>query len=782
MKLNRLNLCSTIGLVVIVAMPVLLPAQEPQKPTEGVNSGNYNVRQAVEFGYRFTDITGSQPTYETFVNFSDGPRVLEQMLQMRSLNHQGTLFDDLSLISFGYGGDPNAVSRLRMYKNKVYNFNSMFRMDRNRWDYNLLANPLNPLESNPAVPVIFSPHRMELVRRMSDYNLTLFPQSRVRFRAGYSRNIMEGPAFTTPRAGTETEALQSWKTTLNSYSFGMDFKVFPRTNISYDQFFHNYKGDNTWSLISFPYQLSDRRPVNLGIIFNTPANQPCSAPIADAGTTPPTASPTCNAYLSYFLGGNARTSYPTEQLTFQSNYFKNLDLAGRFSYSSSDHDVLGFQENFNGRGRNNNGEYVTTGPIEGKRVSVTSDFGLTWHFSDKLRLYDAFRFHHFRIPGAFDFNQYSLFNTSMLIPPNRFTPGSAPPANCPTPTSPGCPQHVSGSAADVISESFSRFLGQDSKVNQVEVAYDFAKNFGGRLGYRFRHRDITLRSGSVTQSLFFPTFPNRGACANEPLLPDGSCRASDSEASAEEDKINEHTGLLGLWLRPADGWRMNFDLELMSADESFTRISPRQSQIYKFRTRYQASEWLNLGFSVNIWEARNNVVEIFHKQHDRSYGFSAMISRSDRWGLDLGYDFNDIFSQTNICFTLGGQLPPGSSPCPVATSAQTTQALSFYNMDTHFGYFDLMFRPVRRVTARMGYTVSSTAGSTLILSPNSPPGPLQYNYHKPFGGLAFDMGRNLTLKGDWNYYGYNEKAPPDPAVGFRDFRGNMLTTSLRWAF
>jgi hypothetical protein len=44
------------------------------------------------------------------------------------------------------------------------------------------------------------------------------------------------------------------------------------------------------------------------------------------------------------------------------------------------------------------------------------------------------------------------------------------------------------------------------------------------------------------------------------------------------------------------------------------------------------------------------------------------------------------------------------------------------------------------------------------------------------------MGRNLTLKGDWNYYGYNEKAPPDPAIGFRDFRGNMLTTSLRWAF
>jgi len=35
---------------------------------EGIDSGNYNIRQSFEFGYRFTDFTGSQATDGTFVN------------------------------------------------------------------------------------------------------------------------------------------------------------------------------------------------------------------------------------------------------------------------------------------------------------------------------------------------------------------------------------------------------------------------------------------------------------------------------------------------------------------------------------------------------------------------------------------------------------------------------------------------------------------------------------------------------------------------------------------
>ncbi len=81
---------------------------------------------------------------------------------MHSVNHNGFLFDDLSSSSFGYGGDPNNVSRLNMSKGKWYDFSGIFRRDQNYWDYDLLANPLNPTSSNPDVPINNSPHLLNL--------------------------------------------------------------------------------------------------------------------------------------------------------------------------------------------------------------------------------------------------------------------------------------------------------------------------------------------------------------------------------------------------------------------------------------------------------------------------------------------------------------------------------------------------------------------------------------------------------------------------------------------
>ena len=62
---------------------------------------------------------------------------------MRSITHIGGLFDDLYLSSFGFGGDPNDVGRLRLEKNKLYNFVGLYRRDENFFDFNLFANPLN---------------------------------------------------------------------------------------------------------------------------------------------------------------------------------------------------------------------------------------------------------------------------------------------------------------------------------------------------------------------------------------------------------------------------------------------------------------------------------------------------------------------------------------------------------------------------------------------------------------------------------------------------------------
>src|SRR5580704_9237131 len=137
----------SIGLLSIalylVAGPVL-HAQQADEEQKGIDQGNYNIKQSIEFGGRFTSISGDQQAYDTFVNLQQGPRLLGFTTEMNSLNHHGTLFDRLYFSNFGYGGDPVDVSRLRISKNRWYDFDALFRKDENFWDYSLQANPLNP--------------------------------------------------------------------------------------------------------------------------------------------------------------------------------------------------------------------------------------------------------------------------------------------------------------------------------------------------------------------------------------------------------------------------------------------------------------------------------------------------------------------------------------------------------------------------------------------------------------------------------------------------------------
>jgi len=98
----------------------LVPQADAQEDEQkGVDQGNYNIKQSIEFGGRITSLGGDLPTYDTFVNLQQGPRLLGFSMEMRSLNHHDALFDRLYFSNFGYGGDPNDVSRLRVSKNKT---------------------------------------------------------------------------------------------------------------------------------------------------------------------------------------------------------------------------------------------------------------------------------------------------------------------------------------------------------------------------------------------------------------------------------------------------------------------------------------------------------------------------------------------------------------------------------------------------------------------------------------------------------------------------------------
>ena len=89
----------------------------------------------------------------------------------------------------------------------------------------------------------------------------------------------------------------------------------------------------------------------------------------------------------------------------------------------------------------------------------------------------------------------------------------------------------------------------------------------------------------------------------------------------------------------------------MYADNSFTRISPRQLQHYVLRTNYKAKTWLNFSGTINILEDRDNIQTVNHLAHNRDFSFSTVITPSEKWSIDLSYSYDDIFSTTLECYT-----------------------------------------------------------------------------------------------------------------------------------
>jgi hypothetical protein len=172
----------------------------------------------------------------------------------------------------------------------------------------------------------------------------LLPQSKIRFRFGYSRGIFEGPGFSSIHQGTEQLLFQDYKTTLNNYRLGVDFRILPKTSISYDQIWSYYKGDTGANDQNQLFALSTGALVDIGVSLNAGANQHVAPTFLPGGVV----NPVCNAYFDYLRHGRTRTNAPTEQLSLQSNYLPGWDLSAKVSYTSGSTNVFDWLENWNG--------------------------------------------------------------------------------------------------------------------------------------------------------------------------------------------------------------------------------------------------------------------------------------------------------------------------------------------------------------------------------------------------------------------------------------------------
>jgi hypothetical protein len=703
---------------------------------EGKGISDYHVEQSIELGYRFSEVNGSGAMYDTFINQHAGLRFLDQTLSMHSLNNAGVLFDDLNVSSFGWGGDPENAGRVGLSKNKWYDFSFLFRRDQNFFNYDLLANPLNPPTSVPNLPVGFSPLEMQIRRRMYDTGLTLMPQSKITVRLGYTRNRSEGPSFSSFHEGTDPLLDQAWNVTQNDYHFGIDFKMLSKTNISYDQFLQYDRNDTNWSLSPYNvFLLPDGTPVSLGLPINSDAGAPCS-PVFKGGAV----NPRCNGYFAYTRSQRVRTRTPTESLSLQSNYFKRVNLVARGTYSSADMNSP-YGEFFDGLvTRTNERQFTFSGPANARRIAATADLGVTVELTKTINLSDNFRYDNWHIPSTWN----SLATATV---------GLGKPVTLLSPLGP----------TDTTTAFIGNFLGQKSFLNLIQAEYSASKHFGVHVGFRLRHRHV------------FKAEPE--------TVPDPEFGLPEFEG--DNIDVNEYGPVLGVWFRPRTSLRINLETELSTADNFLTRISPRQRQNYRARASYRPVRWANLAGSMNIWESRNGESDTQFKQHYRNAGFVATLLPMERVGFDVSYNYTNALQQALICFN-DTFVPVGTivNGCPTfdaVDNANPNQILSTYVNHTHYFLADLMVKPIKRVTAKIGYGLTSTNGTTTLLNPLQPLGPLDFTYHQPLVELSYDVAKYWSVNAYWNYDQYNEGSFIGPTTP-RYFHDNRTTLSLKYAF
>jgi hypothetical protein len=185
-------------LLPILAVAGTLAAQQVVAPTpdqvglpRGDNWGDYNVTQSFETGYRFHLVGGDLGEYRSDVNYGNGVRLLGSSFALNSKDGHGKWFDQITLNTLGLGNDPYQNVFFHVEKNGLYRYDMTWRLS----DY-----------FNPGLTVAGGEHLADTSRRLQDHDLTLLPQSRIRFHLGYSRDTEDGPALSTAQEFTQTGA------------------------------------------------------------------------------------------------------------------------------------------------------------------------------------------------------------------------------------------------------------------------------------------------------------------------------------------------------------------------------------------------------------------------------------------------------------------------------------------------------------------------------------------------------------------------------------------------
>lgn len=218
------------------AQQTVAPTTEPVGSARGDNWSDYNIVSSFETGYRFRTFGGSFDQYRSTVNFGDGIRLLSSFLTINSRDGHGNFFDEAVLTTQGLGNDPHESATFRLQKNRLYRYDMTWRLN----DY------YNPgLRTGGAQGL----HLLDTTYTLQDHDLTLFPQSNIKFFLGYSHGNQNGPALSSIQlfdsTGNEFPLFENVRRVRNEYRLGNEIRLFG-VRLNWTHGWEDFKEDATY--------------------------------------------------------------------------------------------------------------------------------------------------------------------------------------------------------------------------------------------------------------------------------------------------------------------------------------------------------------------------------------------------------------------------------------------------------------------------------------------------------------------------------------------------------
>ena len=763
----------------------------------------YSAHESIDVGGRFNDTVGSGAMYDTMVNLHTGPRVLSETFQLRALpGTKNAPLDELRAFASGFGGDPNNIAKLDFSKGKYYEFSSMFRRDRQYFDYDLLGNPNIPSGQSIAVTgsttpfawpqVTSSPFLYNTVRRMTDINLTLLPVSKVTFRFAYSKNIMQGPSIspsgyqisgpyhyqvTSPTvpwiSGANAVLLEQYqRNDTDDYTGAVDWKPVQGTKLTFEEQVDHYKGDSYFTIDPQYFNVQEADGTRVSLLYTYDSLTPYTASSCNTtalGTNPmlsapatgttPVVNPACSVMSGYFRAQPTRVTFPTEIFRLQSSSIKNISMNGNLRYTDASMKMPDYYESFNGLATSNSaGYYATTadsyaGNANAKREVVAFDYGIVWRAMKNVSLEDQVNYSNVHQPGIAALTSGTATVIESGAQSINTTPTTALSAGAGASPIEGSP------SIGPASTSFSGYFGQRFTTNNVTLSWDATPR--STFSFTYRYQDHLISEGQGT------------AAHNVPI--------PGVNTTSGEVEIHENGGVFNAALRPASNWDLNGSVEAMYNDNAFTPMGFRQLRHYRVHTIYRPKSWATISGAYNDVERHNNTNNqqsvtgntdpyagpLDHVDHSRVGSFGAEMFPNDHYGLDLNYSYSDVYMSDNICYlgNASATLPAASiasgTACPnnAATRSGTYDfgpAKDFMDAPTQFGSVAFMYSPTKQFRSNLGYRITSVNGTRFYNDARDVAGSLVSTYETPYLNASWESRPGLIWKAEYSLAGYGE--------------------------